>query len=398
MALYNVNIIRKGILWLKKKEERKKTMKFLSNNKCILVVMILCLLLFLSGCGDNKVQNLGDGYEPIQSSQGDVEPEVFINYGDAESFEADLNKGNNLEGKVVQFIAGEFHPNSELGYNVWAGEHLNFVSSRNPDIQEGDTVTAKVTTIENIGGSWVINYEKVKNAISNDDTITLDRKSNKEVYPKETGADKLNSESSSSKEDTLPKNDTVEPTVSDENTYEHNEYYDIVETSTYQDSIGYTIIVHKVLAKKDVTISSTLLASLEDGSIIGKSSDDITLTEGEYNFFKYSFEGDISSAQIQANAKSKSDSFLTGERKAVEMVKYNRANNDLFVTFEQTGDQLSSFSRFKLLLYKDDTIVGTENGHFSIYAENLNGKGTTDVAKFWVYGIDFDRVEYIFEP
>ena len=95
-----------------------------------------------------------------------------IDYADAESFESALNSGENLEGKIVQFVAGELHPNSAFGYNVWAGEHLNFVSSRNPDIKEGDTVVVKATTIENVLGSWIIQYEKVDNAVIGDATIS----------------------------------------------------------------------------------------------------------------------------------------------------------------------------------------------------------------------------------
>ena len=34
-------------------------------------------------------------------------------------------------------------------------------------------------------------------------------------------------------------------------------------------------------------------------------NDDIVLTAGQNNFFRYSFEGDISSASIQANAQAK---------------------------------------------------------------------------------------------
>ena len=183
-----------------------------------------------------------------------------------------------------------------------------------------------------------------------------------------------------------------------ENTYEHNEYYDIVETSSFQNSIGTTIVIHKVLAKKNVSVSATLLAYASDGSVIGKSSDDITLTEGKYNFFRYSFDGDVSSAQIQANAQAKNDSFMTGERNAVEMVQYNMSGDDLYVTFEQTVGELGSFAKFKLLFYKGDHIVDTEDGYFNIYAKNLNGKGSTDVASIWAYGTDFDRIEYVYEP
>ncbi|MBP0954022.1 MAG: hypothetical protein J6M90_00100 [Oscillospiraceae bacterium] len=370
------------------------------------LAMIMCLSLALCGCGSyyepetvassEQIQQSTDSTSAAETTQnedtvtssaeteGSKEVsgiEVIIDYGDAEAFEAALNEGKNLENKVVQFVAGELHPDSKLGYNVWAGEHLNFISSRNPDIQEGDTVTVRTTTIENLMGSWIINYEKVDNAVMGEDTITYSKAN-------ETAAA---AESEPSPAETSPGEEA-------ENSYEHNQYYDLVETSSYKDSIGYTIVIHKVLAKKDATVSATLLAYAADGSVIGKSSDKITLTEGRYNFFRYSFDGDVSGADIQANANAKDYSFNTGERNAVEMMKYNQSGDDLYITFEQTGDELGAFAQFKLLLYKGDKIVGTEEGFFSISAENLNGKGTTDVASIWVYGTDFDRVEYVYEP
>ncbi len=186
----------------------------------------------------------------------------------------------------------------------------------------------------------------------------------------------------------------------DAGTYDKNIYYEIVETGSYSNSIGATIIIHKVKAKADVSISSTCLAYASDGSVIGKSSDDIVLTDGEYNYFKYYFDRDcdVSNATFDWNAQPKKDSFMAGERKCVEMTKYNQTGDDLYLTLKQVGDDLGTFAKFKLLYYKGNTIVGSDDGYFSTYAENLGGKGTTDVAKIWVFGEDFDKIEYIFEP
>lgn len=322
-------------------------MNKLNNIKRSLFALVMCLSLTLCGCGSNeqKEDAAASSAETQQSEDVSAE-EVMIDYGDAESFEAALNEGKKLEGKVVRFIAGEFHPQSKLGYNVWAGEHLNFVSSRNPDIKEGDTVTVKTTTIENMAGSWVINYEKVENAVITDDTVTYSK-------PKETTAATT----------------TAKPKTT--------------ATTT---------------AKKDVSVSAMLLAYGTDGNVMGKSSDDIVLTAGQNNFFRYSFEGDISSANIQADAQAKKDYFMTGERNTVEMVQYNQTGDDLYITFKQNVDEIDYFAKFKLLFYKDDKIVDTEDEYFSTCVENLNGNGATDVAKIWAYGTDYDRIEYIFEP
>ena len=83
---------------------------------------------------------------------------------------------------------------------------------------------------------------------------------------------------------------------------------------------------------------------------------------------------------------------------AMEMVQYDISGDSLYVTMQQIGDSLGAFSQFKLLLYKGDTIVDTEENYFNISAQSLNGKGSTDVAEIWVYGVDFDRVEYVYEP
>lgn len=122
------------------------------GSRVIGVLTLLVMIMGLYGCGASKTP---------------------IDYGDAEAFEAALNAGENLEGKVVQFTATELHPDSISGYNVWAGEHLNFISSRNPDIKAGDTVVVRADTIESIMGSWLITYEKVDNAEVTDATITL---------------------------------------------------------------------------------------------------------------------------------------------------------------------------------------------------------------------------------
>lgn len=139
------------------------------SKKVVGFLIVVMMILSLTACGGSK---------------------EIINYADAESFEAALNNGENLEGMIVQLIVKELKPDSALGYNIWAGEHLNFVSSRNPDVKEGDTVIVKATTIESILGSWIIDYEKVDNAVIGDSTISFS----------DTNTSDLNDESSENTE------------------------------------------------------------------------------------------------------------------------------------------------------------------------------------------------------
>lgn len=94
-----------------------------------------------------------------------------VDYGDAQAFEEALNRGENLENKTLMFTVTELHPDSALGFNVCGGEHLNFISGRNPDLKVGDTAGVKATEITSLLGSWIIKYEKIDNPIIGDNTI-----------------------------------------------------------------------------------------------------------------------------------------------------------------------------------------------------------------------------------
>ena len=85
-----------------------------------------------------------------------------IDYPNVEDFELALNEGEDLTGKSVTFTVDDLVPNSAFGYNMQAGEHLNFCSSSNPNVKEGDTVTVKVIEISSLMGSYIIKYEIVK--------------------------------------------------------------------------------------------------------------------------------------------------------------------------------------------------------------------------------------------
>lgn len=119
------------------------------KNKCSFL-MIIIIVLLLTACGGKK---------------------ETIHYADAESFEAALNDGENLEGRIVRFAAIAMTPDSAFGYNIWAGEHLNFVSADDPGVKEGDTVVVKATAIEQVSGSWIIQYEKADQAVMGGSTI-----------------------------------------------------------------------------------------------------------------------------------------------------------------------------------------------------------------------------------
>lgn len=97
-----------------------------------------------------------------------------VDYGDAESFEKALNDGVNVSGKVVKFKVSEY-ATPTVGYNLHAGEHLNFVSFRNPGCSKGDTYIAKVKRVhERENNIWEIWYKPIKNGKETKNTIYKD--------------------------------------------------------------------------------------------------------------------------------------------------------------------------------------------------------------------------------
>lgn len=85
---------------------------------------------------------------PKESNGGDTEnytPEYSLDYNDAASFESALNNGTKVKGKIVQCCVNEYAPDSVLGINCHAGEHLNFLFENELDVKKGDTIVVRVT-------------------------------------------------------------------------------------------------------------------------------------------------------------------------------------------------------------------------------------------------------------
>ncbi len=89
------------------------------------------------------------------------EKDIVADYNNAEEFEAALNNGEDMTGKIVTFTVSDLKPNSAFGYNMIAGEHLNFCSDKNPNVKSGDTITVKITEVSSMLGSWIIRYDMV---------------------------------------------------------------------------------------------------------------------------------------------------------------------------------------------------------------------------------------------
>lgn len=122
-----------------------------------LVVFVVCIgFIFLSmkqSTKDTATHNTVSS--AFVEEQSDIDA---MSYSDIASFEAALNDGEDVVGSVVTFTIADIAPDSKFGYNLQAGEHLNFCSDDDPKVSVGDTVTVKVTDVSNFLGSFVIRY------------------------------------------------------------------------------------------------------------------------------------------------------------------------------------------------------------------------------------------------
>ena len=116
-----------------------------------IVLAVLITPFTLTSCGDDD----GDSKESKSTVVQDID------YENVKDFEDALNEGKDLEGKTVKITVDEYKPDGKLGYTIWSGEHLNFISDDNPKVEVGDTITVKVKTVKNLLGSWIITYKRI---------------------------------------------------------------------------------------------------------------------------------------------------------------------------------------------------------------------------------------------
>lgn len=84
----------------------------------------------------------------------------FVADYSTEEFETALQNGEDVTGKTVVVKVTEVEPNSAFGYNIHAGQHLNFVSAENPGVEAGDEFVVTIDRVASMFGSFIITYKK----------------------------------------------------------------------------------------------------------------------------------------------------------------------------------------------------------------------------------------------
>lgn len=146
--------------------------------KKVLSFIILFVLIFsFTGCDDKTTTDVANTPNDTTSTSSKYD----IDYSDAKSFESALNDGAKVKGKIVRFDVIEYKPNSAMGINCWSGEHLNFISENELDVDKGDIVVGRITREPSKSfGSWKVPYEVLDiegKKIENNSSTTTDNQS-----------------------------------------------------------------------------------------------------------------------------------------------------------------------------------------------------------------------------
>lgn len=168
----------------------------------IICILIIILAIIFGNDNTNNEQNMNNNSNTTDNntvySQNNSN-EVEIDYLNAKVFEDALNAGENVEGKIVKFSVVEYHPDSVAGYNAWAGEHLNFISTEDLKLKKDDNVVGKVTSVKESCGSWYINYDVINIEEVQNNSQQLDTNTNENNTTNTDTNSEIIEQSSSSK-------------------------------------------------------------------------------------------------------------------------------------------------------------------------------------------------------
>ena len=126
---------------------------------CIaLVISVIVLIANIAAVPQEKKLKQELSQSEIDTLVSQWENSNSVDYSTAEKLEKDLNKGKDAVGKTVTFEVLEVKPDSALGFNLYAGEHLNFTCKDSFNVKAGDKLTVLITYVGKVLGSWELHY------------------------------------------------------------------------------------------------------------------------------------------------------------------------------------------------------------------------------------------------
>lgn len=126
--------------------------------KGIIVTLALVALISITACGSKSTKNNSKETKTVVNKP----KEIKVDFPSAEEYEKALKQGEDTVGKAVTFKVVNVVPDGALGYTVWAGEHLNFISTDVLGWKTEETHTVKVVKVTSATGSFMITFKVIK--------------------------------------------------------------------------------------------------------------------------------------------------------------------------------------------------------------------------------------------
>ena len=256
--------------------------------KIILLICVAMLAFSLVACSGEE----GENDKTSSFENGDY----VIDFEDAASFESALNDGEKVNGKIVQFDVVEYKPDSALGINCWSGEHLNFISETELDVQKGDIIIAFITKEPSKTlGSWKIPYEVVEinpDAGDKEETDAVKTENTEEATTEE--------ETTTEPETTTESETTTEPettTEAETTTAPSSEY----EKAYIREMSNYSLYMMFDEDSKKVVYFGTNDTYVMKGSYSGSFSSGVTISWDDGWDEKFTHSGGNSATLIDGN-------------------------------------------------------------------------------------------------
>lgn len=299
--------------------------------RLLLLLFSICIVFSLSACSNTESSDHAD-------------------YTSAESFESALNNGDNVIGKTVKFHADSLHPESLYGYNIWAGEHLNFISSEDPGIKRGETVVVTVTDTSQLDNdSWLIYYDFPDSENSSSKTNSINS-------------------SSSSTSSSSQKSETQNLQILETGLYVTSSY--VWDDTVYINYIG---LIHN--PNEEVALFPKLIATAKnpDGTILATDEQSASVIMpgdtlpiiGTFSIISSELE-DGSYVNYQVECQSfQNDTFIYSSARTTDFTIFNiseHSGSKSYVTGEIKSTFSEDISMLKVvaIFRKDNEIVGSE--------------------------------------
>lgn len=219
-----------------------------------------------------------------------------------------------------------------------------------------------------------------------------------ETTTKETVEETTEATSETTEETTIETtSETTETTIKeDEDTYENNKYFEVIDTCEITDKNGSLITLQVINAKEDAVLGLTYYVYDEDGTEMFHGGTSAVITANQKTYFKFSFgenyDSNVNTVEYKFYVK---EGVEVGPRDACEITNWTIGDDGfIYLDYVIDGD-VAPNSYVKAVFYNEGEIVSYMNLVFTNGAKDL-----PEQLKINIESIDFefDDIDFVYTP